>query len=72
MNKSEKVAEVISEWFQEYASVFEFDGRIEFDGLSLEDMKSVDVDAVWAKVAPVVQKLVKDYIEAQIEELDEE
>lgn len=71
MNTTENVAEVIKTWFEEYASVYEFDGRKEFEDFSLEDMKSVDVEQLWDSVAPTLKKLVAEYVEAQIEELDE-
>lgn len=72
MNTTESIAEVIKTWFEEYASVYEFDGRKEFEDFSLEDMKSVDVEKLWESVAPTLKTLVADYIESQIEELDEE
>jgi hypothetical protein len=71
MNKTVDVADTIESWFDEYASVFEFDGRKEFKGLSLEDMKSVDVEQVWGRISPTLKQLVSDYVTAQIEELAE-
>jgi hypothetical protein len=70
VNKNNEVAGEIVGWFENYASVYEFDTRIQFEDFSLEDMKSCDLETVWAIVGPKVKELVESYLQAQIEELE--
>ena len=70
VNKNNEVAGNIVGWFENYASVYEFDTRIQFEDFSLEDMKSCDLETVWAIVGPKVKELVESYLQAQIEELE--
>jgi hypothetical protein len=70
VNKNNEVAGEIVGWFENYASVYEFDTRIQFEDFSLEDMKSCDLETVWSIVGPMVKELVESYLQAQIEELE--
>ena len=70
VNKNNEVAGEIVGWFENYASVYEFDTRIQFEDFSLEDMKSCDLETVCAIVGPKVKELVESYLQAQIEELE--
>jgi len=70
VNKNNEVAGEIVGWFENYASVYEFDTRIQFEDFSLEDMKSCDLETVWSIVGPKVKELVENYLQAQIEELE--
>jgi hypothetical protein len=72
MNKNNAVAAEIVEWFENYASVYEFDTRIQFEKFSLEDMNSCDLETVWSIVGPKVKELVGQYLEAGIEDHDSE
>jgi hypothetical protein len=67
-NKNNEVANEIIGWFENYASVYEFDTRIQFESFSLEDMKSCDLETVWAMVGPKVKELVGSYLEGGIED----
>jgi hypothetical protein len=71
-NKNNEVANEIVGWFENYASVYEFDTRIQFEAFSLEDMKSCDLETVWSIVGPKVKELVGQYLEAGIEDHDSE
>ena len=71
MNKNNEVAGGIVGWFENYASAYEFDTRIQFESFSLEDMKSCDIETVWAIVGPKVKELVESYLEGGIEDLEE-
>ena len=71
-NKNSEVANEIVEWFENYASVYEFDTRIQFEDFSLEDIKSCDLESVWAIVGPKVKELVGQYLEGGIEDHDDE
>ncbi len=71
MNSTEKVAEVISDWFSEYASIFAFDGEKEFEDFDLEQMKEVNVNKLWELVSPKLKELVVDYVECAIEDKTE-
>jgi hypothetical protein len=68
VNKNNEVANEIIGWFENYASVYEFDTRIQFESFSLEDMKSCDLETVWAMVGPKVKELVGSYLEGGIED----
>ena len=67
-NKNNEVANEIVGWFENYASVYEFDTRIQFESFSLKDMKSCDLETVWAMVGPKVKELVASYLEGGIED----
>lgn len=71
-NKNAEVANEIIEWFENYASVYEFDTRIQFEEFSKEDLESCDVETVWSLVLPKVKALVALYLEAGIEDHDGE
>jgi hypothetical protein len=71
-NKNTEVANEIIEWFENYASVYEFDTRIQFEEFSKEDLESCDVETVWSLVLPKVKALVALYLEAGIEDHDGE
>jgi hypothetical protein len=68
VNKNNEVAGEIVGWFENYASSYEFDTRIQFEDFSLEDMKSCDLETVWSIVGPKVKELVGDYLESAIED----
>jgi hypothetical protein len=71
-NKNTEVANEIIEWFENYASVYEFDTRIQFEEFTKEDLESCDVETVWSLVLPKVKALVALYLEAGIEDHDDE
>jgi len=68
VNKNNEVANNIAAWFENYASSYEFDTRIQFEDFSLEDMKSCDLETVWSIVGPKVKELVGDYLQSGIED----
>jgi len=71
-NKNTEVANEIIAWFENYASVYEFDTRIQFEDFTKEDLESCDVETVWSLVLPKVKALVALYLEAGIEDHDGE
>mgnify|MGYP000494990041 CR=1 FL=1 len=71
-NKNNEVANEIVEWFENYASVYEFDTRIQFEDFTKEDLESCDVETVWSLFLPKVKALVALYLEAGIEDHDDE
>jgi hypothetical protein len=71
MNKNSEVANEIAAWFENYASVYEFDTRIQFEDFSKADLESCDIETVWAIVGPVVKELVANYLEGGIEDHEE-
>ena len=68
MNTTEKVANTISGWYDNYASTYDFDAAIQFEDFSLEEMKEVDVEKVWELVSPKLKQLVSDYVLSGIED----
>jgi hypothetical protein len=68
MNKNNEVANNIAAWFENYASVYEFDTRIQFEDFSKEDLESCDLETIWSIVGPKVKELVAIYLEGGIED----
>lgn len=70
--QTKNIAENIVDWFENYASVYEFDSRIQFEDISLEDLKKVNIEQAWELIAPKLKDLVKDYVECEIEDRENE
>ena len=71
MSKNNEVANEIVAWFENYASVYEFDTRVQFEDFSKADLESCDIETVWAIVGPAVKELVAGYLEGAIEDHEE-
>lgn len=73
MNTQTKmVAKSIVDWFDNYASVYEFDSSIQFEDFSIKDLKSVDRDQMWEIIAPKLKELVVDYVDCEIQDREGE
>jgi len=70
--QTKNIAENIIDWFDNYASAYEFDSRIQFEDISLEDLKKVDIELAWELIAPKLKDLVKSYVEGEIEDRENE
>lgn len=70
--KTENVAKSIWSWFDNYASSYEFDSRIQFEDISLDDLKKVDTEKMWEILAPKLKELVSSYVEGEIEDRENE
>jgi len=70
--QTKNIAENIVDWFENYASVYEFDSRLQFEDISLEDLKKVDIEQAWELIAPSLKELVKGYVEGEIEDRENE
>lgn len=70
--QTENVAENIWSWFDNYASLYEFDSTVQFEDFSLEDLKKVDADKMWEILAPKLKELVVSYVEGEIEDRENE
>lgn len=70
--QTKNIAENIVDWFENYASVYEFDSRIQFEDISLEDLKKVNIEQAWELIAPKLKDLVKNYVECEIEDRENE
>lgn len=70
--QTKKVAESIADWFDNYASVYEFDSGVQFEDFSIKDLKSVNKNDLWEIIAPKLKELVIDYVDCEIQDREGE
>ena len=70
--QTKNLAENIWSWFDNYASVYEFDSGVQFEEISLEDLKKVNTEKMWEILAPKLKELVKDYVDCEIQDREGE
>ena len=69
---SKNIADIVWSWYDNYASVYEFDTDIQFQDTDIKEVKAANVDEVWAILEPKIKKLVSGYITGHIEGFEEE
>ena len=70
--QTKNLAENIWSWFDNYASIFEFDSATQFEDFSIKDLKNVDRDQLWEILAPKLKELVTDYVDCEIQDREGE